>query len=178
MELERVITYKVPFHSKGITWCGILLGLAVFSRCLHYFGPCDFSNWNLGTYIFGIFLTIVLCCSYAILVKLVYLRSPGVYGILAASICLTILLGDVVTGKILLIIISALTMPLLGVLLLATFGGYIPFRSISSFALMIVCILRLIFWCICNIAWWVIVSDIAILSGLLCFTVSLKPCEN
>lgn len=178
MELEKVVTYRVPFRSKGITWCGVLLGLSVFTRCLHYFGPCDFSGWNAGTWIFGIILPILLCGSLAVLVKLVRLRSPGVYGILAAAICLTLLVDDIIDGKIILMIISGLTMLLLGFLLLATFGGYIPFRSISSFALILVCVIRLFFWAVFGVAWGVIISDIAVLLGLFCFTISLKPYEN
>jgi len=177
MELQKAVTYKVPFRSKGITWCGVLLGLAVFVRCLHYFGPCDFSGWNVGKWIFGIILPILLCGSFAVLVKLVCLRSPGIYGILAAAICLTMLIGDIVDGKIMLIVISLLTMLLLGFLLLATIGGYIPFRSISSSALILVCVFRLFFCAICGVAWGAIISDISILMGLFCFTVSLQPSD-
>lgn len=177
MELQKAVTYKVPFRSKGITWCGVLLGFAVFVRCLHYFGSCDFSGWNVGKWIFGIILPILLCGSFAVLVKLVCLRSPGIYGILAAAICLTMLIGDIVDGKIMLTVISLLTMLLLGFLLLATIGGYIPFRSISSSALILVCVFRLFFCAICGVAWGAIISDISILMGLFCFTVSLKPSD-
>lgn len=178
MELKKAVTYRVPFHSEGVTWCGILLALSVFIRCVYYFAPCDFSRWNAVHWIFAIVLPMLLCGGFAVLLKLVHLRSPGVYGILAATICLALLIGDVAEGKMILIIISLLIMPLLGFLLLATYGGYIPFRSISSFALILACVFRLFFWGVCGVSWGVIISDLSILMGLFCFTVSLRPCED
>ena len=178
MELKKVVTYKIPFHSKGVMWCGILLGLAVFVRYIYYLGPCDFTAWNAGIWIFKIILPTLLCGAYAVLIKLVHLRSPGLYGILSAALCVTLLVCDIMDRNILLIILSMLTLPLLGFLLLATFGGYIPYRSISSFALLLVCVLRLFFWTVSAVAFGAIIPDLLILLGLFCFTISLNPCED
>ena len=55
---------------------------------------------------------------------------------------------------------------------------YIPYRSISSFALLLVCVLRLFFWTVSAVAFGAIISDLLILLGLFCFTISLNPCED
>jgi hypothetical protein len=178
MQLKKVMTYRIPFRSKGITWCGIFLGLSVFLRCFYYFVPCDFSDWNAGIWILNILLPILLCATFGILIKVVLLRSPGIYGILAAAMCFVLFISDMVDDNLVQVIVSVVTMPLLGLLLLATYGGYIPLRSISAVALFFVAILRMILFAIADTAAWrVSVSEILILTGLLCFTVSLKPLE-
>lgn len=178
MDLKRVVTYKIPFSSKCILWCGIFLSISVFTRYLHYFIPCDFYGWNAANWIFEIILPTLLCACFAVLIKLVRFRSPGLYGILSAGLCLMLLFCDFLSGNALLIILSLLTMPLLGFLLLATFGGYIPFRSISACALVLVCLIRCFFWGISAVALGIIISDISLLLGLFCCVVSLKNSQN
>ena len=146
MELRKVVTYKIPFRSKSILWCGIFLALSVFLRCLHYFIPCDFTQINSGEWIFKIILPILLCAAYGVLIRIVKLRAPGIYGILAAVLTLTMLIGDFFDCNLLQIILSAITLIILSFLLLATYGGYIPYRSICACATLIVCLLRVLFW--------------------------------
>ena len=178
MELKRLVTYKIPFRGKSAIWCGIFLALSIFLRCFHYFFPCDFSEINAGECMFKIIFPILLCASFSVLVRLVNLRSPGIYGILAAALCFTMFLGDIFDSNLLQIIFSVITMPILSLLLLATFGGYIPYHSISAFALLFVCLLRFLFWVFSGIAWMIVIADISILIGLFSFTVSLKAHEN
>ena len=178
MKLKKVVSYRIPFRSKEIAWCCIFLAVSVLLRCLHYFAPCDFSGWNVGNWIFGIILPILLCITFSVLLKLVQLRSPGIYGILAAALCLVLFLSDILECSLAQIILSGLTLPLLGFLLLATYGGYIPFRSITSFFLALVCAFRVFFWVVSAAAWDIVISDFSILAGLFCFTVSLKAFEN
>ncbi len=178
MQLKKLITYKILFRSKNALWCGVFLGLSIFLRCLHYFVPCDFSKINAGEWIFKIILPILLCAAYGVLVRIVKLRSPGIYGILAATLCLTMFIADMFGSNSFQIILSVITMPLLSLLLLSTFGGYIPHRSISGCALLFTCLLRFLFWIFSGAALMSVVADLSILLGLFCFTVSLRVHEN
>ncbi len=178
MELRKVVTYKIPFRSKSILWCGIFLALSVFLRCLHYFIPCDFTQINSGEWIFKIILPILLCAAYGVLIRIVKLRAPGIYGVLAAVLTLTMLIGDFFDCNLLQIILSAITLIILSFLLLATYGGYIPYRSICACATLIVCLLRVLFWTFSGANWLAIIMDACILLGLFSFTASIKPMED
>lgn len=178
MKLKESVFYRIPFRSKGVAWCGIFMGFSLFLRYLYYFIPCDFAAWNAGVWIFKIILPTLLCGGFGVLLKLVRLRAPGVYGILAAALCLLLLVLDMMDGNLAQIILAVLTLPVLGFLLLATYGGYIPFRSISALWLVFVILLRLLFGIGSASVWLTRLSEISILAGLLSFTVSLKPHEK
>ena len=178
MKLKMLVTYKISFRSKSALWCGVFLALSIFLRCLHYFIPCDFSKVSIGEWIFKIILPILLCATYSILVRIVKLRSPGIYGILAAALCFTLFVGDLFDSNLLQLILSIVTMPLLAILLLLTFGGYIPRRSICACALLLVCILRFLFWVFSGATWLAAIADISILLGLFSFVVSIEAHEN
>lgn len=178
MELKKQVTYKIPFRGKGAMLCGIFLAISIFFRCFHYFIPCDFSQINAGEWIFKIILPLLLCGAYAAIVRIVRLRSPGLYGILAASLCFVMFIGDLFDAKLIQIIISVLTMPALSVLLLMTFGGFISQLSISSSTLVLICLIRFVIWFFCKVPLAANIADISILLGLFCFAVSLNPCED
>lgn len=178
MELKKQVTYKIPFRSKSVMWCGIFLGISIFLRCFYRFLPCDFTNINAGKWIFRIILPVLLCGAYGILIRIVKLRSPGLYGILSAAICFTMFIGDLFDNNLLQIIFSVITMPLLSLLLLATFGGYVSKHSISGCALLLVCLLRFLFWIFSGETWLETLADLSALFGLFFFTVSLKAYEN
>lgn len=178
MEFKKAVTYRVPFRSKGILFSGIFLAASVFLRCLYYFFPCDFTNYNFLTWSFGIFLPILLCVGFGILIRVVRLRAPGIYGILAAALCITLLVSDLNNSNVAQTIFSLVTMPLLGFLLLITYGGFIPFRSIGAFSLALVGIFRIVFWTFSGAAWVTLLGDTMIFLGLLCFTVSLRPVQE
>lgn len=178
MQLKKLVTYKIPFRSKSVLWCGIFFALSIFLRCFYYFIPCDFTKVSVGNWIFTIVLPLLLCIAFATLVRIVHLRAPGIYGILAAVLCLALFIGDVLEGNLSQIILSVCTMPFLSLLLLATFGGYIPYRSISGCALMLVSLLRFLFWLFSATAWSAMLADVTILLGLFSFTLSLNPFED
>lgn len=177
MELRKLVTYKIPFRSKHILWCGIFLAMSIFLRCWHYFIPCDFNEINVGVWLFKIILPILLCAGFGVLVRIVKLRSPGIYGILSAALCITTLIGDVFGGNLVQVVLSLVTMALLAVLLLGTLGGSIQYRSICACALLIVCLLRFMVWIFSGATVLAISTDVFLLLGLFSFIVSVKPNE-
>ena len=177
MELRKLVTYKIPFRSKQILWCGVFFAMSIFLRCWNYFIPCDFTRINAGMWLFKIILPIFLCAAFGILIRIVMLRSPGIYGILAAALCITTLIGDVFGGNVVQVILSLVTMALLAVLLLGTLGGYIPYRSICACALLVVCLLRFLVWVFSGVTMLAISTDIFLLLGLFSFVISVKPAE-
>ena len=180
MELKKLVSYRIPFSGRTVTWCCALLGLSVFLRYLYYFVPCDPDAIHTGVWILRIILPTLLCGAFGVLLRLVRLRSPGVYGILAAAMCLMLMAWDIMDGNVVEIILSVLTLPFLGFLSLATFGGYIPFRSISCFLIAVVLVLRLFFGGSSSlvIVWMDRISELSILASLFCFSISLKPMDK
>ena len=151
MDSKQITSYRIPFRSKGIAWCCILMALSVFTRFLHYFMPCDFSNWNIGVWILQIILPTTLCSAFCVFLHIVKLRSPGAYGILAAALCLLLLCYDIMEGSAVQIICSVLFLPTLGILLLRLSGGFISVRSVCGLLLILIFLIRLVFGLINNI---------------------------
>ena len=176
MELKRRAQYRTPFHSKTVTWCCAMMGLSVFLRFWFYFMPYDPAAVNTGVWILRIILPALLCFSFGILLRVVHLRVPGIYGILAAVLCLLLMLWDILDGSILEIVLSIILMLALGVSLVATAGGYIPTRSVSCFLLILSICLRLFLGndSLTFHSWLDRISELSILVSLLFFTVSLK----
>ena len=176
MELKRNVQYRIPFLSKSVTWCCAMMGLSVFLRFWFYFMPYDPLAVNAGVWILRIILPTLFCISFGILLRIVHLRVPGIYGILAALLCMLLMLWDILDGSILEIVLSVISMLALGVSLLATTGGYIPTRSISCLLLLLSIFLRFFLGndSLTFRLWLDKISELSILLSLLFFTVSLK----
>ena len=174
MKSKPITSYRIPFRGEGIAFCCFLMALSIFARFLYYFMPCDFSQWNIGVWILQIILPTVISGAFCVLLRIVKLRSPGVYGILAAVICLLLLGYDLMEGGIVQIILSILLLPVLGVLLLKICGGHISVRSVAGLLLILVFLIRLIIGLANKAEFAYIISELSVLASLFCYIMSLK----
>jgi len=175
VELKVRAVYRIPFAGKNVLYSCAAMGLAVFLRYICYFLLCDLDSVGAGEWILQLILPTVLCFGYLVLLHLVRLTVPLVYGALLSGIFVMLLVSDIVTCGVLQIVISALTLIPLGLLILAVTSGVFPVSEAAWSGALIVLVLRIVFggavsgldqWCIRLSELSMLVSGFFFLSSL------------
>ena len=122
--------------------CAICMGLSFFLRVVYYFGFTNIFTYDTATIILQIILPLAVCAGYIVLLRAVKLNAPGVFAIFGAAFCLMIMIWNFSSGDALRIVLSILFYLLSGLVLLATAGGYLPGKLLSSAVFLIVLIFR------------------------------------
>lgn len=132
MKLKQYTRYQMDFGGKWILPGAICMGLSFLLRVVYYFGLSNIFTYNLSTIILQIILPLVLCAGYIVLLRAVKLNAPGIFAILGAAFCLIVMIWNFSTGDVLRILLSIVFYLFSGLVLLATAGGYLPGRLLSS----------------------------------------------
>lgn len=181
MQLKQYLRYQIDFTGKWVQPSALLMGLAFFLRLVYYLCLVSLHDCGIGEIIFSMLLPLLLTCCYIVLLRVVKLNAPGIYGILGAALCLLLLIGSFFTGNPLRIVLSILAYMAAGVVLIATAGGYLPGKLLSSvlFALPLIC--RFLFYSLGGlniIQWFQEASALLILASLFCLTRSFTELKR
>ena len=176
MKLKIYKHYMIDFRSKWLMPSALLMGLSFFLRIVYYFGLTNLSTCSFGEVIFFMILPLLICSGYVVAMSALKLNAPVIYGMLGAGLCLLMVFWSFPTGDVLRIILSILIYVAAGTVLLATTGGYLPGKLLSSvlFALPLVC--RFLFYRggIGILDWFLEISVLSLLVSLFCLTRCLK----
>lgn len=181
VKLKQYTRYQIDFGGKWILPAAICMGLSFFLRVVYYFGLTNIFSYNTGTIILQIILPLFLCAGYIVLLRAVKLNAPGVFAIIGAAFCLMILIWNFSTGDILRILLSVVFYLFSGLVLLATAGGYLPGRFLSSAVFLVLLIFRFMLYRPSGTQIGQMVLEISILcipASLFCLTRCLKEGKN
>ena len=180
MELKRRGTYQIPFTGRNAICSCAAMGFAVFLRYICYFLLRNLDSVGVGEWILQLILPTLLCVGYLILLRLVRLRVPLIYGAVLSGIFVMLLISDIVTGGALQIVISALTMIPLSLLILAVTSGVLPLSEAAWVGVLVVLILRVFFGGpVSGLAQWAVrLSEFSMLVSGFFFVFSLKPIKE
>lgn len=176
MELKIKGAYRIPFAGKNASYSCAAMGLAVFLRYICYFLLRDLDSVRTGEWILQLILPTGLCFGYLVLLRLVRLRVPLVYGAVLSGIFMTLLVSDIVTGGLLQIVISALTLIPLSLLILSVTSGVLPISEAAWVGILVVLILRIVFGeSVSGLDQWCVrLSELSVLASGFFFLFSLK----
>ncbi len=126
MKLKQYVRYQMDFKGKWVGASAFAMGAFVFFRMVYYFGLVNLSDCGFGEILFRLILPLLLGVGYVVLMSVMRWNAPGIYGILAAALCLLLIVGSFYTGSFLRILLSLILYFVAGVLLLGTTTGYVP----------------------------------------------------
>lgn len=181
MKLKQYTRYQIDFQGKWILPGAIFMGLSFFLRVVYYFGLTNIFTYNTGTIIMQIILPLSLCAGYIVLLRAVKLNAPGIFAILGAAFCLMVMIWNFSTGDILRILLSVVFYLLSGLVLLATAGGYLPGRLLSSGLFLALLVFRYLMYApsFRHIGQFILeLSVLCIPASLFCLTRCMKEVKN
>lgn len=120
------------------------MGLSVFLRMLCYFGLTNLGDLGFGSVLFVVILPLLLSVGQIVVLRLLRWDAPGIHAILAAVLCLLLLIGTFFTGSVLRILLGVLWYGLSAAVILACAGGYLPGRLPAAGMLWIAALVRLL----------------------------------
>lgn len=176
MKLKIYKRYMLDFRSKWLMPSALLMGLSFFCRIVYYFGLTNLSTCSFGEVVFYMVLPLLLCGGYVVAMSALKLNAPGIYGMLGAGLCLLMIVWSFPTGDVLRIILSVIVYAAAGIVVVATTGGYLPGKLLSSvlFAMPLIC--RFLFYRkgLSIFDWFLELSVLSLLVSLFCLTRCLK----
>jgi len=176
MELKIRGIYRIPFPGRNVSRsCGAMV-FAVFLRYISYFLLRDLDSVSVGEWILQLILPTLFCGSYLVLLRIVRLRMPLVYGAMMTGIFVLLLISDIATGGVLQIVLSVLTLIPLSLLILSVTAGVFPVPEAGWLGLLTVLVLR-VFLCgsVSGLAQWSVrLSELSMLVSCFFFMFSLK----
>ena len=114
------------------------------------------------------------------MVFLICLRrnAPGLYGMIGAALCLSVLIASFTTGSPVRIILAIVWYALTALILIGTVGGYLPGRMLAGLMFAIAALVRLLFYDFGHlglISWVRELGVLSMLASLGCLPMGLEP---
>ena len=88
MEFKQYLRYQIDFNGKWAQPAALLMGLAFFLRLVYYLCLVSLHDCGFGEILFSMLLPLLLTCGYIVLLRVVKLNAPGIYGMIGAALCL------------------------------------------------------------------------------------------
>lgn len=181
VKLKQYTRYQIDFGGKWILPAAICMGLSFFLRVVYYFGLTNIFSYDTGTIILQIILPLLFCAGYIVLLRAVKLNAPGVFAILGTAFCLLLMIWNFSSGDVLRILLSVVFYLFSGLVLLATAGGYLPGRLLSSAVFLVLLIFRFMLYRPSGSQIGQMVLEISVLcipASLFCLTRCLKEAKS
>lgn len=178
MELKRYTKYQINFDSKWISACGALMGLSFFLRIVYYFGLKSLRDVGFIELFTSAIAGIVLCGAMVVFLICLRRNAPGLYGMIGAALCLSVLIASFTTGSPVRIILAIVWYALTALILIGTVGGYLPGRMLAGLMFAIAALVRLLFYDFGHlglISWVRELGVLSMLASLGCLPMGLEP---
>ena len=135
MKLKRMIRYQVEIGSKMSELSAALMGAAFFLQALYFFLVKDLSSCSVGEVVLRLILPLVACAAWMILLRLTPVSNAIIYGVCAAAV-----LGFY--GNAMLALIGLIWYLACGAVAVLICFGYMPYRILLFFMLLVSAVLR------------------------------------
>ena len=176
--MKQYTRFGLDFNSKWTNTCSGLMGLAFFLRVVYYFALRSFRDVNFFEILITMILGIALCAAFVVYITCLRRNAPGLYGMLGAAHCMTIFVLCCTTGNWVRIILAVIWYASAATVLLATVAGYLPGRLLAALMFAVPAVVRLLFFDLGHIGligWVLELSVLAVLVGLSCLAMGLRP---
>ena len=141
MKLKRMIRYQVEIGSKMSELSAALMGAAFFLQALYFFLVKDLSSCSVGEVVLRLILPLVACAAWMILLRLTPVSNAIIYGVCAAVLCVLLaVLGFY--GNAMLALIGLIWYLACGAVAVLICFGYMPYRILLFFMLLVSAVLR------------------------------------
>lgn len=178
MQLKQYAQYQMNFYAKAVTASCAFMGLSLFLRMLHYMGFYSLSSFGFVTILFRIILPIAAAIAYIVLLRCLRWNAPGLYGILGCVFCLLALIGNLSSGSVFRIILSAVWYPAAALILLAMVSGFVPGKFLSCLLFLVPIAFKIITLLIGRaglMQWSAQLCELCTLASLACLPYTLIP---
>ena len=181
MQLKRYDRYIMDFKGKWVTRCAALMGVSLFVRVVYFFGLMNFTQCTAGQIFFDMVLSMGLCVVFLILLSAMRRNAPGLYAVLGTCFMVLIMITTFASGNALRIVLAVLGYSVASLVLIATIGGYLPGRLLSSLMILIPLAVRFLCFDLGSLGlfqWVLEASWLLVLASLFCLTRALKPAKH
>ncbi len=145
MKLKQVVRYRLNFEGEWVTTSCVFMALAFFLQAVYFFGFANLRQIGFFAIVFQMILPMLLELAWLVLLRGIQLNAPGIYGILAAVLCVLVMVQTVFTGALLAAILSVPALLIAGLLVLAVTGGMVGRRYVGVCGCVLVLVLRVLF---------------------------------
>lgn len=142
MQWKQYLHYQIDFKSRWVQPSAVLMGLSFFFRIVCFFGLRFVSDWSFFDVLFHMIFPLLLGGAYIVLLRAVRVNAPGLYAILGAGLCVLMFLWSFSGGNIWYILLCFVYYIASGAVLIATAGGFLPGKLLSSAMFLVPFILR------------------------------------
>lgn len=146
LKLKQYRRYRMDFSGQWLNAFCILCGLSFFLRVEYYFMFVNPTLCSGAEVVFSMILPMLLCVSALVVLKFARLNAPGVMGMIAAAMCLCLMIGTFFSGSVLRIILAVVFYLTAGGLLIITVGGFVPTRQFSVISFCLILLVRILFF--------------------------------
>ena len=174
--MKQYHRYRMDFESRWLHWSAICVGAAMFLRVIHflgfqYIGETEGLFWKL-------WLPVGLGLAYTVLLRGFRFNAPGVYAIIGALMCVSLLTGVFASGNILRILLGLLGYILCCGVMILCVGGYLPGRLPAAVCFGILLGCRVLLFDLGRVSgseWMTTLADWAYLAALACLPMGMVP---
>lgn len=181
MNLKRYNRYQIDLTGKWANASLVCMGTSVFLLMLRYFGLTNLADLGFGSVLFLVVLPLMLGIGQLVILRLLRWDAPGIHAILAAVLCLLLMVGTFFTGSPLRILLGILWYGLSAVTILACAGGYLPGRLPAALMLWIAGFVRLAAFDLgaLRLTGWIgELSVLLALSAYACLIMAMQPVKS
>ncbi|MGN0998277.1 MAG: hypothetical protein ACI4PO_01835 [Faecousia sp.] len=189
MQLTKYFDFRMNFKRSWTSASGALMGVALFSKMVYYFGLTDIGQCGFFEILFSMALPVLLCACYIILLRFVKLNAPGIFAILGAVLYFLVMVDNIHSGGVLRVVLSLAAYLTAIFLLIATVAGYLPDKIFVLAIGFLIPVFRFFLYdlgggaaaagMIGKIRFWTLsISNMAILAALFCLPMCMRPAKT
>ena len=144
MNLKQYHRYRMDFTSKAASISALCMGVSLFLLSVYYFLLRDLSSIKSAEAIFGLVIPMLVSVAFIVLIRFVKWNAPGLFAIIGAVVCLTLMITAFSSGSLLRGILGGVWYIFCGIILIAVAGGYFPGTMPACVMFSIALIVRLL----------------------------------
>lgn len=179
--MKQYHRYRMDFDGNAVVWSGVCMGVSIFALVAYYLGLEHGYSLSSGAKFLQLWLPLVLCTVYTLLLRIFRWNAPGLYAIFGCLFCVLLMIGLFSGGNVLRIVLGILGYLIGGAALIFAAGGYLPGRLPAAVCFAVILIVRLLCFDLGRISGWQWIPEISQLSmicGLMLLPIGMVQGKN
>lgn len=176
--MKQYHRYKIDFDSEAVVWSGVCMGVSIFALVAYYLGLERGAMLGAGAKLIHLWLPLVLCTVYTLLLRIFRWNAPGLYAVFGCLFCLLLMISLFSCGNVLRIVLGVIGYLLCGALLVFAAGGYLPGRLPASVGFGVILAVRLLCFDLGKISgldWIPEIAQLCMIAGLMLLPIGMIP---
>ncbi len=129
--MKRLVRFQLNMESKWVTFSGVMMGIAFFFQALDFLALRQLQSVALWKLVLFLILPMVLEACWCVPLRLGKKSRAEVHGVLAALICLLMLVQSLLTAAVLPMVLGILFFLMGGAVSVLITFGFIPHRALG-----------------------------------------------